>query len=194
MSSPMGMRHPRPLESWRCWWAEREHPRERRKRKGATDGPIWYVYVGSSSFGYGHMHVNFWVPAESVSEPESFSDPKAGPDALQLPLPRIKPSTSSLIRNSRGESWHVGYAHSCDPQGARKTVPSAIRRSRYRKNAKRRPRWAGCGECWKYSWCFGTRQTEGKMRRSSPLIAIVWSGKPPRLRWLGWFWWCWWCW
>jgi len=132
--------------------------------------------------------VNSRVPAKSISEPEPepVSDPKCRPRCtptlaflVDVGFPRIKPSTSSLIRDSRGESWHVGYAHSYDPQGARKTVPSAIRRFRYRKNAKRRPRWAGCGECWKYSWCFGTRQTEGKMRRSSPLIAIVWSGKPP---------------
>jgi len=117
------------------------------------------------------------------------------PDApsSRFPCPCRIPShtktrTGSLIRHSRGKSWHVGYAHSCGPQGARKTVPSAIRRFRYRRNAKRRPRWAGCGECWKYSWCFGSGANRREDEAKSSFGSHHWSlmGSLPRLRWLVW--------
>ena len=74
-----------------CGWAEHEHPRERKQRKGGTEGAVWRVYDGSSSFRYGHVDVHF----QDMQNPSR--------------------------RHSRGETWHVGYAHACSPEGIRET-------------------------------------------------------------------------
>jgi len=143
--------------------------------KDATDGAVWHVHVGSSSFGHDQVHVHLLYLQNPKCRARRIPTPTL---PVHTEFPCIIPSTStgksSLRSHSRRETRYIGYAHACGPEGARETDHSTLVRYSQIQVQEECETSSSLSWVWKYCRCSGTgRSRRGKMRRRSPLIAAV---------------------
>jgi len=153
--------------------------------KDATDGAVWRVRVGSSSFGHDQVHVHLLYLQNPKCRPRRIPTPTL---PVHTEFPRMIPSTrtgkSSLRSHSRRETWYIGYAQACGPEGVRETDHSTLVRYPQIQVREEYETSSSLSWVWNYCRCSGTgRSRRGKMRRRSPLIAVVRSLRRSLLGW-----------
>jgi len=117
---------PHPLESCRVGGLNMSAPREEedegRDRRRRLACSLWFFIVW-----LGHVHVYLLYLQNPKCRPRRIPTPTL---PVHTEYPRIIPSTSTrksnLRSHSRRETWHIGYAHACGPEGARETDHSTL--------------------------------------------------------------------